>query len=60
MLEVRVSNEIAQHIYEHAGFKATQIKKDYYEAKLGREDGILMGKLFSAPGEKSVKSMSLS
>ncbi len=43
VLEVRSSNRRAQHLYLQAGFNEISIRKDYYPAKVGREDAILMG-----------------
>ena len=39
-LELRASNEIAQHIYEKRGFIKVGSRKDYYEGPV--EDAILM------------------
>ena len=39
-LEVRVSNEIAKHLYKKFGFKEVALRKFYY----GDEDAILMEK----------------
>ena len=39
-LEVRISNEIAKHLYKKFGFREVAIRKFYY----GDEDGILMEK----------------
>ena len=39
-LEVRISNEVARHIYKKFGFREVAIRKFYY----GDEDGILMEK----------------
>ena len=39
-LEVRVSNEIARHMYKKFGFNEVSLRKFYY----GNEDGILMEK----------------
>ncbi|OGT19152.1 MAG: ribosomal-protein-alanine N-acetyltransferase [Gammaproteobacteria bacterium RBG_16_57_12] len=38
LLEVRVSNVIAQRLYHQAGFNEVGIRKDYYPAAHGRED----------------------
>lgn len=39
-LEVRVSNEVARHLYKKFGFREVALRKFYY----GDEDGILMEK----------------
>lgn len=39
-LEVRISNEIARHLYKKFGFREVALRKYYY----GDEDGILMEK----------------
>ncbi len=39
-LEVRVSNEVARHLYKKMGFREVALRKYYY----GNEDGILMEK----------------
>ena len=43
VLEVRSSNQRAQQLYLQAGFNEMSVRKDYYPAKKGREDAILMG-----------------
>ncbi|PHS24708.1 MAG: ribosomal-protein-alanine N-acetyltransferase [Methylophaga sp.] len=43
VLEVRSSNQCAQKLYLQAGFNEMSVRKDYYPAKVGREDAILMG-----------------
>ncbi len=43
VLEVRSSNKRAQQLYLNAGFNEMSVRKDYYPAKIGREDAILMG-----------------
>jgi ribosomal-protein-alanine N-acetyltransferase len=42
-LEVRTSNHAAIHLYDKYGFNEMSIRKDYYRAKEGREDAVLMG-----------------
>jgi len=42
-LEVRASNLSAIGLYEKCGFNEMGIRKDYYPAQNGREDGKLMG-----------------
>lgn len=43
VLEVRSSNQRAQQLYLQAGFNEMSVRKNYYPAKEGREDAILMG-----------------
>ena len=42
-LEVRPSNKAAIGLYQDIGFNEMGIRKNYYPAHNGREDGILMG-----------------
>lgn len=42
-LEVRTSNISAIALYENVGFNEMAIRRNYYPAKSGREDAILMG-----------------
>jgi ribosomal-protein-alanine N-acetyltransferase len=41
-LEVRVTNQAAQSLYKKLGFKQLGYRKEYYAAKQGREDAIVM------------------
>lgn len=43
VLEVRLSNQRAQQLYEQFGFNEMTIRRGYYPAEQGREDAILMG-----------------
>lgn len=43
VLEVRASNAAAIALYRSAGFERIGLRRDYYPAKHGREDAILMG-----------------
>lgn len=43
VLEVRSSNKRAQQLYLSAGFNEMSVRKNYYPAKGGREDAVLMG-----------------
>ena len=43
-LEVRVSNQIAQQLYLDEGFNEIGMRPDYYPAKVGREDALIMAK----------------
>ncbi len=42
LLEVRVSNKVAQGLYQKLGFKTIGYRKDYYAAEKGREDAMVM------------------
>lgn len=42
-LEVRASNIAAIALYENMGFNEMSIRRNYYPAKNGREDAVLMG-----------------
>ncbi len=42
-LEVRLSNHTAIYFYDKHGFNEMSIRKNYYRAKGGREDAVLMG-----------------
>lgn len=42
LLEVRESNQRAQSLYQQLGFNEMSVRANYYPAKKGREDGILM------------------
>ena len=46
-LEVRPSNGQAIKIYERAGFDEVGNRKDYYPAKFGREDALILAKQLS-------------
>ena len=41
-LEVRPSNEPALRLYQRAGFAEVGLRRDYYPARNGREDAIIM------------------
>jgi ribosomal-protein-alanine N-acetyltransferase len=41
-LEVRAGNEPALALYRHFGFAMTGVRRDYYPARQGREDAVLM------------------
>ena len=43
-LEVRPSNRSAIKIYDKSGFGEVGIRKDYYPAKFGREDALILAK----------------
>jgi len=42
LLEVRPSNTIAVNLYQKFGFNEVGIRRDYYPAKDGREDALIM------------------
>ena len=44
-LEVRASNKIAIGLYESLGFEQLAVRKDYYPATAGREDGLVYVRL---------------
>lgn len=44
LLEVRVSNEAAYHLYRHLGFSEVGLRKDYYPARVGREDALVLAR----------------
>ncbi len=41
-LEVRAGNQVAQALYQQQGFVATGVRPNYYPAREGREDAVLM------------------
>lgn len=41
-LEVRFSNEPAKRLYDRFGFNELGIRKNYYPAKVGREDALVL------------------
>ncbi len=43
-LEVRVSNTIAQNLYEQEGFNRIGVRKAYYPSSEGREDALVYAK----------------
>ena len=43
-LEVRPSNAAARRLYARAGFEEVGMRRNYYPARLGREDAIIMAK----------------
>jgi len=48
-LEVRPSNPVAQTLYRSIGFEEIGRRPNYYPAKQGREDAIVMALDFVAP-----------
>lgn len=47
-LEVRPSNQIALKLYRAAGFVPIGVRKDYYQARVGREDAIVLTRAVEA------------
>jgi ribosomal-protein-alanine N-acetyltransferase len=43
-LEVRTSNDAARHLYYEAGFDEVGIRRNYYPAKIGKEDALIMAR----------------
>ena len=43
-LEVRPSNLAAQRLYEGAGFNEVGVRRNYYPARIAREDAIIMAR----------------
>lgn len=48
-LEVRASNQFAIRLYESVGFEQIAVRKDYYPAVIGREDGLVYALSSPAP-----------
>ncbi len=46
LLEVRLSNEGAYALYQRFGFAVIGHRKDYYELPHGREDGLVLERVF--------------
>ena len=44
-LELRASNRVASGLYDAVGFNEMGVRRNYYPAKKGREDAILMAKV---------------
>ncbi|MCE2681159.1 MAG: ribosomal protein S18-alanine N-acetyltransferase [Burkholderiales bacterium] len=51
LLEVRLSNDSARHIYEKSGFRLVGVRKHYYPAAVGREDALVLFKSFESPNQ---------
>ena len=43
-LEVRPSNDMAMKLYSDAGFDEVGMRRNYYPAKHGREDALIMAR----------------
>ena len=51
LLEVRPSNLAGRALYARAGFVQLGVRRDYYPAKKGREDALLLGRsVITEPG----------
>ncbi|HEX5486418.1 MAG TPA: ribosomal protein S18-alanine N-acetyltransferase [Limnobacter sp.] len=50
LLEVRPSNVAAKTLYETEGFKLIGVRKNYYPAREGREDALVLFKRFQDMG----------
>ncbi|OGT79671.1 MAG: ribosomal-protein-alanine N-acetyltransferase [Gammaproteobacteria bacterium RIFCSPLOWO2_02_FULL_61_13] len=46
-LEVRPSNLAAQRLYQGAGFNEVGVRRNYYPARVAREDAMIMARQFS-------------
>lgn len=46
-LEVRPSNMVATELYFSMGFEQIAVRKDYYPARDGREDALILVKVFN-------------
>ncbi|HEY1058480.1 MAG TPA: ribosomal protein S18-alanine N-acetyltransferase [Limnobacter sp.] len=44
LLEVRPSNTVAKALYDQQGFKLIGVRKNYYPARVGREDALVLFK----------------
>lgn len=44
LLEVRVSNDVAHKLYMRLGFSEIGLRKNYYPARRGREDALVLAK----------------
>lgn len=51
LLEVRPSNTVAKALYEKQGFKLIGTRKNYYQARQGREDALVLFKNFGGEQE---------
>lgn len=54
LLEVRVSNKAAQHLYRKFGFKEIGRRRNYYRCIKGKEDAIIMTKIFMEDSREQV------
>ena len=43
-LEVRPSNKAAKQLYANAGFNEVGVRRNYYPARFGREDAVIMAR----------------
>ena len=56
-LEVRPSNPKAQALYASAGFNEVGRRRDYYDARGGREDAIVMARSLGGDGMAGVRPL---
>lgn len=54
-LEVRVSNAVARRLYDSLGFTRVGLRRGYYPAERGREDGIVMCRELTSPSGRPVR-----
>ena len=52
-LEVRPSNKSAFHMYDSAGFKVLGVRENYYKARDGKEDAVVLVHHFQDAAEES-------
>lgn len=50
LLEVRMSNTAAYRLYTKMGFDEIGVRRDYYPARRGREDAIILARDLTVPG----------
>ncbi len=49
LLEVRISNEAAHRLYTRLGFNEIGLRKNYYPARRGREDALVLARDLTIP-----------
>jgi len=55
-LEVRISNQVAQNLYEQEGFNRLGVRKAYYPSNEGREDALVFAKALNLDQASEFKS----
>jgi len=55
-LEVRISNQVAQNLYEQEGFNHLGVRKAYYPSNDGREDALVFAKALNLDKAAGFKS----